>query len=168
MKIKALRETVEKVVTNLTSFMDKISMIVLFFMMTLTVLDVLMRKILTKSILGTPELTELSLVIMIFFSFARTEMEDGHIKVDLIIGRLSPRVQAIIDFITQTCCFVFFILLTIANFQYAESMRESGEHTLNLAIPVSPFIYVAAIGFLLMCFALFCKLLFILSKIIKL
>ena len=129
-----------------TRFMDRITWVILFFMMMMTMIDVLLRKLFNASILGTVEMTEMSMAVVVFFALAECQVHDGHIKVDLVLKKCSPRVQALCDVFTQLVCFLLFCFMTVALFRHAESMRGWGEVTLDLAMPVYPFVYAAALG----------------------
>jgi TRAP-type mannitol/chloroaromatic compound transport system permease small subunit len=144
--------------------MDRISWLVLFAMMILTVADVLMRKLFDNSILGTVEVTELMMVIIVFFALANTEIADGHIKVDLVVGRLGKKAQARFDVLTQFICFVLFCFFTVSAVVYAFSMKDSGEVTQDLWIPIYPFVYFMALGCAMLCLVLFLKFLAALSE----
>lgn len=131
---------------KIVRYVDRVTWVVLFALMCMITGEVLLRKILNSSILGYLELTELMMVLIVFCSLAFCEANDGHIKIDLVMSKLSPRAQAIFNLITQSICFVLFIFMSLALFRYAYVMKESGEVTVDLAIPVYPFVYSAAVG----------------------
>ena len=97
MKIERLNKTLQGWVYPLSNIMDRIASVVLFFMMLLTIADVFLRKIFNKSILGTVEVSEFMLVILIFFALAHTEVLNGHVKVDLVLSRFGERVQGLLE-----------------------------------------------------------------------
>lgn len=148
-------------------FVDRITWVVLFIMMLMTMADVFLRKFSNLSILGTVELTELMMIIVVFCSLAECQAGDGHIKVDLVLKRFSPRVQSIFDVITQLICFGLFSMMTGAIWRHANSMKEWGEVTVDLALPLFPFIYVAVIGCALLALVLLIKALVALSEVMK-
>lgn len=151
----------------LWKFVSWIAWGVLFFMMFLTVSDVFMRKVFNHSILGTVELTQFMLLILIFFSLAQTELMDGHVKVDLIVSRFGERVQSFFDLITQFSCFLLSGLMTWSTILYAERMRASGEVSQDLWLPVYPFVYVVAVGWGLLGIALIIKFTLALRKAVR-
>lgn len=147
--------------------MNRIASFVLFLMMILTIMDVLGRKLLSHSVTGAVELTEFMLVIVIFFSLAQTEMKNGHVKVDLIMGRFGRRTQAIADMMTQCIGFLLCVVITWSTLIYAGKMRISGEVSQDLWLPKFPFIYVVAVGCGILALALFAKFLVALAKLGK-
>ncbi|MBW1848168.1 MAG: TRAP transporter small permease [Deltaproteobacteria bacterium] len=148
-------------------FVDRITWVVLFIMMLMTMTDVFLRKFSNLSILGTVELTELMMIIIVFCSLAQCQANDGHIKVDLVLKRFSPRLQSIFDVITQFICFALFSTMTYAIWRHANSMKGWGEITVDLALPVYPFIYIAVVGCALLALVLLIKTLVALSEVIE-
>ncbi len=167
MRIEKLNTLLQGWVRPLSRFMSRIASVILFLMMILTILDVVLRKLASKSILGTVELTEFMLVILVFFSLAQTEVLDGHVKVDLVMSRFSARVQGLMDMLTQFVCFVLSLLITWSSLDYSEKMRLSEEVTQDLLIPVYPFIYFVALGCLVLSFTLLVKFFMATIKVMK-
>jgi len=140
-----------------TRLVDRISWILLFCLMMLTTLQVILRKFTHHAILGTVELTELAMAFIVFCSLAECQVHEGHIKVDLILSRLSPRMQAFFDILTQGAAFLIFSLMTAALFSQAHALKQAGEVTVDLNIPLYPFVYVAAFGCILLALVLLAK-----------
>lgn len=144
-----------KGISLVSRFLCRVASFVLFGMMCLTIADVLMRKLLSRSILGTLELTELLMLVVVFFTLSQTELLGGHIRVDLVAIHFSPRTQRAFDTVTQLCGSLLFGLMTFSGLKYATNMGESGAVTQDLWIPVYPFIYAMVLGCGLLALALF-------------
>ncbi len=127
-------------------YADAVAQGLLFAMMAVIISDVLLRKITGQSILGTVEITELMLVGVVFGALARCETGDGHIRIDLAMKGASPRLRAAVDAVTQLVCGVLFGTMTCALVRHAGNMRRWGEVTLDLGLPVYPFVYAAGAG----------------------
>lgn len=147
--------------------MSRIASVFLFLMMLLTVADVFLRKVYSKSILGTVEVTEFMLLIVVFFALAHTEVLNGHVKVDLVMSRFGPRAQAFVDMITQLVCFVLGILITWSTLVYSEMMRAAGERSQDLWLYVFPFIYIVAAGCAVLALTLLIKTFLALTRLLK-
>ncbi|MFZ0448074.1 MAG: TRAP transporter small permease [Desulfatiglandaceae bacterium] len=147
----------ESWVNLVAKYADHVTWGVLFFLMVITMADVFLRKIFHTSILGTVEITELSMAAIVFCSLAECQVHDGHIKVDILLKGFSKRVQAVFDLITQTACFLFFSMMTWAMFHYAIAMKEGGEVTIDLSLPKYPIVWVACAGCALLAMVLLCK-----------
>ncbi|MFC1580863.1 TRAP transporter small permease [Thermodesulfobacteriota bacterium] len=167
MNIEKLNAGLQRWIGPLSRLMSHVSSLILFLMMILTILDVVLRKMASKSILGTVELTEFMLVILVFFALAQTETLDGHVKVDLIMSRFSKRVQSIMDMITQFVCFILSLLITWSSLDYSEKMRLSEEVTQDLLIPIYPFIYFVALGCFVLSFTLLIKFFMATAKVME-
>jgi TRAP-type C4-dicarboxylate transport system permease small subunit len=147
--------------------MSRIASVTLVLMMLLTVTDVFLRKVFSQSILGTVEVTEFLLVLVIFFTLADTEVLNGHVKVDLVMSRAGKRVQGMVDMITQFICFLLCGLITWSTLVYSEQMRTSGEVSQDLWVPVYPFIYIVAMGCAVLALTVLIKFLMALMKVVK-
>ena len=157
----------EKWVHPLSKLMSHIASVILFLMMLLTITDVFLRKVFSNSILGTVELTEFMLVIVIFFCLAQTEVMNGHVKVDLVLSRFSERTQGLVDMITQFVCFLLSGLITWSTLVYSEKMRASGEVTQDLWVPIYPFIYIVAVGCAILALTLLMKFFLAIKRVVK-
>lgn len=144
-----------KKIEALSRFLNVIASLILFLMMLLTVTDVFLRKTLAKSILGTVEITEFMMLIIVFFALAQAEIHDRHVKVHLVVSRLKERYQHLIDMFTQLLCSIFFVIAMLSAIDYASEMKASGEVSQDLWIPIYPFIYVVVVGCAIMSIVLF-------------
>ena len=138
-------------------FIDKLSWIMLFALMIMTALDLILRNFSNTSVLGSVELTELMMVIIVFCSIAQCEADDGHIRIELIMDKFGPKVRNFADIITQTVCTIIFALMSISIFRHAANMKEYGEVTMDLNLPLYPFVYIAFFGSFIMALVLLGK-----------
>jgi TRAP-type C4-dicarboxylate transport system permease small subunit len=165
--MKVLVSKFEKGLYFFTRQIDRISWAVLFLLMLMTVTQVFLRKLTNHAILGTVELTELAMAFIVFCSLAECQVHEGHIKVDLVLSRFSPRVQSFFDILTQGASFVIFTLMTVALFRQADELKRAGEITVDLGIPMYPFVYVAAFGCILLALVLLVKALLALTAFLE-
>jgi TRAP-type C4-dicarboxylate transport system permease small subunit len=167
MSVDGLKRNLESWIYPVSKIMSRIASVTLVLMMLLTVTDVFLRKVFSHSILGTVEVTEFLLVIVIFFTLADTEILNGHVKVDLVMSRFGVRAQAVVDMITQFICFLLCVIITWSTLIYSEQMRVSGEVSQDLWLPVYPFIYIVVAGCAIFSFSLLIKFLIALTKVVK-
>lgn len=112
-------------------------------LMLLTTSDVVGRKFFSKTIPGSFELSEYILAIFILLGAAYTQQVKGHVGVDFITSRLSPRVRAVCQIIT---IFLSLFIITILIWQgWVEGIRERTVSDM-LRIPQYPFRLLVAIG----------------------
>lgn len=167
MKIYPNREVLQNKIARLSELMHRAACIVLFLMMLLTIADVFLRKVFAKSILGTVEITEFMMVVIVFFGLAYTEALDGHIKVDVVMSRLGDRTQHIVSIVTQFASFILFCLVTWFTFSYSITKKAAGEVSQDLWIPVYPFVYIVGVGCGILSLVLFIKFLVSLVQMLR-
>lgn len=165
--IKRFAALTGAVVRPVSAILDRIAWFVLFFMMVYTVVDVLSLKLFNYSLLGTVEMTALLMVLCVFFAFAQTELDDGHIKVEFIYDRLGKRTQNLVDFLTQLMCTILFGFMGWATILNGFEKMEYNELTMDLLIPLYPFAFVASAGCCLICVVLFMKTLLALDRMMN-
>lgn len=120
-----------------------VGMCLLIPLMLLTTSDVVGRKFFSKTIPGAFELSEYILAIFILLGAAYTQQVKGHVGVDFITSRLSPRVRAVCQIIT---ILLSLFIITILIWQgWIEGIRERTVSDM-LRIPQYPFRLLVAIG----------------------
>ena len=122
-------------------------------MMLVTVADVVLR-LFRHPITGTYEIVGLLGAVFASFSLAQTSMEKGHIAVDVLIRKLSPRGQAAADSVNHAVCLLLFATITWQCIGYARDLRAFGEVSMTLQVPIYPFIYGIAVGCGMLCVVL--------------
>ena len=167
MKIESLHQSFEWWVYPISKVMNRIASVVLFLMMLLTIIDVFLRKVFSQSILGTVEVTEFMMVALVFFALARTEVLNGHVKVDLVMSRFGERTQALVDMMTQFVCFLLFGVFTWSALVYSAKIRAAEEVSQDLWLPIYPFVYIVVAGCALLGFTLLINFFVALTKMLK-
>ena len=85
---------------------------IIMVMMFLTSVDVVMRYAFDNPLPGVYELQEFLLVGVVFLCLAYIQSLRGHINVDLLSGRLSPRMQTALSILGHVICLVVFAIIT--------------------------------------------------------
>jgi TRAP-type C4-dicarboxylate transport system permease small subunit len=137
-----------------TAVANAIAMVALAGMMFLTAVDVIGRKLFNSPIMGSYELIQFMMAITIGFGLAHCGMQKAHINIDLVIMRLSKRVNAIVGIITG---FIAFVIIGIATWQTCMKMISQASKNVEssvLHIPVFPFVGIVAFGLALYCVVL--------------
>ncbi len=147
--------------------LDRLTWMVLFVMMTMTMADVLLRKLTNTTIIGAGEITEMMMAVVVFCSLAQCQVEEGHIRIDLIMRKAGPRIQSVVDMVTQFLCFGLFCLVTWSTFIHAMEIMEWEEVSIDLAIPIYPFVFIAAIGSAMLALILLYKAMIALEKVLE-
>jgi len=144
--MKAL-EGFQKGVHKITYLMCALGMFLAIPLMLITTFDVLGRVFFNKPLPGTLELSEYMLAIIILLGAAYTQQVKGHVGVDFITSRFSPRGQMICKILTDLASLVIIAIMTI--YGYSEGIHETAVSD-QLRVPQWPFkVLVAVGGFLL-------------------
>lgn len=118
--------------------------------MILTFCDVIGRYVFNAPIVGTVEVTELLMGMMVYLGVGWTTHERGHIRVDIIIDRLPPRARAVLEILTQTASIVLVSLVCWHLWLKAGATVEKNDLTQIWEWPVWPAAYVMAAASVLM------------------
>jgi TRAP-type mannitol/chloroaromatic compound transport system permease small subunit len=96
--------------------------------MLICVADVLGTNFIGWPVPGTLEVTESTMVLIVFGALAYTQEKRSHIRVDILHAFASPRIKSFMDAVTHVLAFVFFVLLcwvSIGELSYSWEMREA-------------------------------------------
>jgi len=133
----------KKGIQRLNLYVGMAGMSLLIPLMLLTTSDVIGRGFFRKPIPGTFELSEYVLAVFILLGAAYTQQVKGHVGVDFITSKLSPRPRAVCEIIT-TLLSLFIIAIVIWQ-GFLEGIRERTVSDM-LRIPQYPFRLLVAIG----------------------
>ena len=142
-------------IAHVGGFIGSLTMVGL---MLLTVGDVLLRYFFNAPILGSFELTEFSLIILVFFAIPWGTAQKVNVRVDLLVGPLPNRVRAIFDSVTCFLSTLITALLAWYTVPQAKYMMKLGSESDMLEIPLYPFYFIVAVGFFLLFFVLIANL----------
>lgn len=113
----------------------------LFAIMTLTFFDVGGRKLMSRSITGSLELTELLMVVVIFAALPLVSRRGEHVvfdSLDSVWPNWFLRLQGVL---VNLLCGGLMLGLMVLMWRTGLQFTESGETTAQLHIPKAPFIY---------------------------
>lgn len=124
---------------------------VLGLLMLLTVANVILRDFFDKPIMGTPELSEFMMVLVVFLALAWCAITRKHVRVELLTGRFPTRVQAILSVVTLFLALGIFVIIT---WQSALESMVVYDTTSLLRIPTAPFYWIMTVGLGLFCLSI--------------
>jgi TRAP-type C4-dicarboxylate transport system permease small subunit len=119
--------------------------VALFAIMALTLVDVLGRKLLSHSITGSLELTEILMVVVIFAALPLVSLHGEHVVFDSL-DHLMPRwlrraQQALVDLL----CTAALGALAWLMWDKAAQMASYGDTTAQLQLPMGPFVQLMSV-----------------------
>lgn len=134
-------------------------------MMLLTCADVVLR-IFRCPIPGTYEIVCLLGATFASFSLAHTTTERGHIAVDFLVQKLSPRNQLVVECINSIIGAVLFSVIAWQSILQALDLKAAGEVSMTLQMPIHPFLFGIAAGCGLLAVVLVCRFIELFSKLL--
>ena len=140
--------TVDRVIAFATRVLFWVAGAGLVAMLVVIVADIIGIKILSKPVPGGIEIVSFMAVIAVALAIPLTQVMRGHVAVDFIVEHFPRRLRSVIAVITGLLSLVVMGFLTYYSFDYAGSLRESGEVSMTQNIPFYPFVYAMAVAFL--------------------
>jgi len=114
-------------------------------MMTLTFLDVVGRKLLNHSIIGSVELTELLMLTLIFTALPLVSLGGAHVLFDLLDSVLPERLKHWQSTVANIFCALLLAGSGWIVLNRAIRSAAMADITPQLAIPLAPFHFAAAV-----------------------
>jgi TRAP-type C4-dicarboxylate transport system permease small subunit len=127
------------------SLLGSVAALALFSMMLLTFADVIGRKFFGHSLTGAVELTELFMLVMIFFALPLASMAGEHIVFDLLDRVLPPAVLQWQKCLSHGLTALVFSGAAWIVLVRAQRTAEFGDTTSALEIRLAPFHYLVAL-----------------------
>jgi len=112
-------------------------------MMLLTCIDVVGRAF-GHPIFGSVEIVGYMAILSVVMAMPYTHQVQGHIGVEIVVRLFSEKTQTIIEISTGIISLALFAVVTWRMTIYANTMKESGEVSMNLELPEHVIIYVTA------------------------
>lgn len=154
-------------VRGISRWIDNVGKGILALMMCLTFADVCGRYVFNHPIIGSYELTEYMMVIVVGFAIGYCAVVKEHVTIDVVTSRLPQRAQGIIDSVT---CLIGLGLFSIITWQCAMHLKEhfiGRVASVVLLIPTFPFIALLTLGSAMFTLVLLTHFVEFLSKAVR-
>lgn len=119
--------------------------VALFAIMALTLVDVLGRKLLSQSVPGSLELTEILMVVVIFAAMPLVSLHGEHVVFDSLDPLLSPRLRRVQQVLVDGLCCAALAGLAWLMWDKAAAMASYGDTTAQLKLPLGPFVQLMSV-----------------------
>lgn len=146
-------EKIEKVIKTITTAIASISYVGFFFIMAITVIDVIIRYITGSAILGVYEIVERVMICAVFASFAYTQTEHGHVMISLIVRLYPPKLRCVLMALNNILSAVASVLVGYAAAKQAVVAFDAHYTTGVLKILIYPFYWVVVVSMAALCVA---------------
>jgi len=137
----------QRVVRRTTYCFCTVGMFLAIPLMLITASDVISRGFFNKPTPGTLELSEYMLSIIILLGAAYTQQVKGHVGVDFLTKRFSPKIRGIVEITTTLLCMFIVAIMVWQGFK--EGIHEKTVSDM-LRVPQWPFRLLVAVGGLLL------------------
>jgi TRAP-type C4-dicarboxylate transport system permease small subunit len=148
-KIDQAIKTLYDKIRPVANISNSISMVALAAIMFLTAVDVILRKVANMPIPGSYEVVQLLMATCVGLGLANSGLKKAHINIDLVITRLSRKVQGILGIITGVIALVVIGITTVQTCILITVRIASQLTSTVLYIPIFPFVIIVAFGFIL-------------------
>lgn len=115
-------------------------------LMFLTVADVFGRYLLNRPVTGTFELTEMSMVLIVFLALGLAQHHNEHISLDLAYNYFPSRLKKVSDLSVDVISLAVVIAMTWQLYSYFVRMLDGNYTTAVLRLPIHRFVIVALAG----------------------
>ncbi len=159
------RKAFEKIANSVNRVLTVIGLVLLFVMMVVGAADVIGRYLFSSPIIGTLEMSQAFLAVMVCFGWGYTQVVKGHVNVDLFLKRISPRKQAITNLITTFFALIIFILITWQSIITGIEWMQKGRVLYVIEWPLWPFQFCVTLGAIFLCLALILDLINLFNQI---
>lgn len=121
--------------------------------------DVVLRYIFNKPLRWSYDMTEYLMVSFTYLALAYTELNEGHVSIDVFISRLKIRSKAILNLLNRLLMLFLCVLFVQQVWvRLMDSLKWGRESFGAVAIPQAPFEAIVLIGIICMCVLLAAKI----------
>jgi len=144
--------SLERIGNRISTVLNRVGTALILVMMLGTTTDVVLRYIFNRPIKGAFEITELLMLTVVALGLAYTQTRKGHVFVELVSRRFSPRGQAVNDAAVYLvslgiCLLIAWRVVTAARVTQVTNMVASPV----VEVPIYPFYYLMGFGIAVLC-----------------
>jgi TRAP-type C4-dicarboxylate transport system permease small subunit len=148
-------EKIAKFFDKIANWGGYISSVFMIFIVALILIEIFLRTFFHTSTLISDEYSAYFFVVVVMLGLAYTFKDEGHIRITIILGKLNPKLNKILDII----CLLIALALTVFMFYYsmkmvidtrsldmrADSIAETPVYIPQIALPVGYFLFILSI-----------------------
>ena len=162
-KWKADMELLDKISRVLSQVLVWTAAVFLVSMILLTCTNIFLRLV-WMPVRGTFELMGFFGAIVTAFALGYTQINRGHIGIDIVVNLFSAKTQRLLNGINYFICMIFFAIAGWQIAKWATTLWQTGEVTETLRIIFYPFTYGVALGSIILALVLLVDLLKVLFE----
>ncbi len=128
--------------TTFSRWLNVVAMVSLMAMVVFIFINVVLRYVFRQAITGSIEIVQLLMVLAVFCGLAYCQSVKGHVTMDVLVSRLRPKPQVVIEGIT---IFLSTILFGVVIWRTSLIAMKTPEASLVFSIPVAPQLMLISI-----------------------
>lgn len=141
-----------KVSSKVTELASYISFLGIIAIMIVIAVDVFLRKVFNQAIVGSYEIVQYTLLVVVFASFAYTQTKKMHVRVTLFLNIFPWRIHTLLNGLWELLCAGVAGVVGYSAFVQAAYLLKKNWASDVLRFPIAPFYYFE--GILMFVFAL--------------
>ena len=134
-------------VSRLEDFLTVIAAVVIMFIMCFATAQVISRKLFSYPLWGFIDIIEIVMVTFAFLAISYCQRLGGHIRMELVVRRLSGRALWIAEFIGVLLALVIVYFLMLFGWDFFVRAFELGDSTIDRDLPIWPAKLVIPVAF---------------------
>lgn len=121
--------------------------VLIFLMLVIVLYEVFSRYLGGQAVLWAYEIVEFTMLFITFLATTWLLREDGHVKVDLVLQRLKPKNQAVLNVITSIICAIAFLIIVVFSAKTTWESAQLGYYTpTELETPYHAVLFIIPVG----------------------
>jgi TRAP-type C4-dicarboxylate transport system permease small subunit len=146
-----MMDSLYSILRFISKALNLVAGVTLTLMMFLTVADVSLRAA-GHPIIGTYEIVALSLAVVIGFGIPKVSLDKGHVIMEFLLEKLSPRGKNAMNTFTRLLVIMLFLFIGYNLLNVGAEFHASGEVSPTIKLPFYPVAYGVAVCCFLECF----------------
>ena len=148
-----LLDRIDALTGRVTDWLVRVGAVVLAVMVLMTFFDVMGRYLISQPIVGTVDMTELFMGLIIYLGVGATTHRGDHISVDIVVSHLAPALRMMTDLLSDVISAVLAVLICWQLWIVAVDTQVNTIVTRVWETPVYPVAYVMAAASIFMALA---------------
>lgn len=151
-KLKRKATLMAAFIERLGKALEAVASVILLAMMVIVTTEVFLRYVLKTSLRWSFEMTDYMMIAVVFLGAAYVQAEKQHIRMDLMITRLTGRVRTVLEIVSPVLGLIMFSLITWKGWQLAWfSLQEGSMSATSTPMPLFASQVLVPIGSFVLC-----------------
>jgi TRAP-type C4-dicarboxylate transport system permease small subunit len=147
--------------------MDYVAAVCIFLIMALSVVNIFLRAVFSKPLLGAIEVVCIFCAIGVGLALAHSAYSGAQIAVPIFLDKMSKKWQNVIDSVTNSACLLFWVAVVYHLVLSGQDMARNNLSTASITIPLFPVMYLLAVGFAALCLVLAGRIIYVVGRIAR-